>query len=351
MRLVQASLTAESALRGARGEYVYKVMRLRQDRGVAKVSYGFLDLASTVSRMDLKRIGSQVHTVQFKSALKDREYEQLAKALESHPEVTLRAYGSYDGSITNLDFLRFFPEVRRFSADALYNSLTNIEGLAYLSEKVESIGLGQTRVRVSLAPLARFQALGELFIEGHTKDIEVLGMLTSLRSLTLRSVTLPGLTLLRPLRELRGLELKLGGTSDLSELPNIGTLEYLELWMVKGLSDLSPIADLRSLEYLFLQALRQVTRLPEMSRLISLRRVWLQTMKGLTDLAPLRDAPSLTQLALVDMRHLQPEALRPLVGHPTLTSLIAGFGSAKKNDAAHALIPVPSEGDWRKPNW
>ncbi len=297
----------------------------------------------------MKLIDPRVATVQFSSALTDRDYKRVAKALQLRPSVTLRAYASYDGSIADLDFLRFFPTLRRFQADRLYHSLTNIEGLNYLPEKAEFIGIGQTKKRLSLTPLARFKDLQRLYIEGQTKDIEVVSELREIRSLTLSSVTLPGLSLLRPLRHLRALDLKLGGTQDLSELPHVGEIEYLELWMVKGLSDVSPIAELPKLEYLFLQALRQVTALPPMSGLASLSRVWLETMKGLTDLWPLRDAPALRQLAVVDMSHLQPHALQPLVGHPTLASLRAGLGSKKKNDAVEALIPLPRDGEWRKP--
>jgi hypothetical protein len=315
---------------------------------MARVEDGFLDLKSPVTWLDLRAVNSTVHTVQFSSALRDQDYRRIAKALERHPGVSLRAYGSYDGSITDLDFLKFFPTLREFSADAVY-SLNNLDGLGYLPEDAKAIAIGQTKKRLSLAPLARFTQLRRLYVDGQTKDIDVVTDLQDLRSLTLRSVTLPGLSLLRPLRRLRSLAIKLGGTTDLSELPEVGELEYLELWMVKGLTDVTPIAALPKLEYLFLQALSQVTVLPPSGGLTSLARVWLQTMKGLTDLSPLRDAPQLRQLALVDMPHLQPEALHPLIGHPTLTSLLAGLGSKKKNDAVAALIQLPNEADWREP--
>ncbi|HEX2895337.1 MAG TPA: hypothetical protein VHO29_15160 [Marmoricola sp.] len=245
--------------------------------------------------------------------------------------------------------MRFFPTLRRFSADALYNSLTNIDGLDHLPEDAEFIGIGATKKKLSLSGLARFKALQRLYIEGQTKDIEVVGELQNLKSLTLRSVTLPNLALLRPLRQLRALDLKLGGTKDLSLLPEIGKIEYLELWMVKGLSDLSPVGELPSLEYLFLQSLRQVRELPNMAGMSSLTRVWLETMKGLSDMSPLAEAPHLRDLAVVDMSHLQPEDFEPLVGHPALRSLRAGLGSRRKNGAVHELIKLPVDGDWRKP--
>src|SRR3954451_1221545 len=55
-----------------------------------------------------------------------------------------------------------------------------------------------------------------LYLHKQPKDIDVVSHLTSLRSLTLREITLPDLSLLLPLTGLRALDLKLGGTHDLS---------------------------------------------------------------------------------------------------------------------------------------
>lgn len=309
----------------------------------------FVNVRSPIPTETLKSINSGVTHVQFVSALTEADYKAVANRMRPLPDISLRAYGSYDGTITDLDFLRHFPFLRSFQADALYHSLVNIEGLAYLPEDVRFIGLGQTKKKLSLSPLARFTDLRRLYLEGQTKDIEVVSELGELRSVTLRSITLPDLSILLPLKKLRALGLKLGGTKNLAQLPGIKVLAYLELWMIRGLSDLAPVADLHHLEYLFLQALRQVDALPAMGELTRLQRLWLETMKGLTDLAPIRDAPSLRHLAAVDMAHLQPEAFEPLVGHPTLQTLRFGLGSKRKNDAVREIISLPPDSDWRKP--
>lgn len=307
-----------------------------------------LTLKSPVSEKVLDSIHPGLMYVQFSSALTDADYAAVAERLASCPTVRLRAFGSYDGSITNLDFLRHFPFLRAFEAD-VYDSLTDIEGLVYLPPDTRHISLGRTRKRMSLAVLDRFRQLQRLHLDGHTKDIEVLDALGELHTVVLRSITLPDLSLLVSLRKLRVLALHLGGTKDLDLLPGLKSLEYLELWMVKGLADLSAIADLGGLEYLFLQSLRQVEALPPMGRLTGLRRLWIETMKGLTDLSPIRDAPNLHQLAVVDMAHLQPEAFEPLVGHPALTGLRYGLGSQRKNDAVARIIHLPDAGGWRRP--
>lgn len=111
------------------------------------------DLRSPVTEADLERLDERPEVIQFSSALTEPDYALLGRWFEGQPTKTLRAYGSYDGSITNLDFLRHFPSVRSFQADALYHSLTNIDGLGYLPSDVQFLALGQTKKKLSLAPL------------------------------------------------------------------------------------------------------------------------------------------------------------------------------------------------------
>jgi hypothetical protein len=309
----------------------------------------FRVIESPITAHMLRPLDPRCHTVQFGKALTESDYRRLSEWIAQYPSVTLRAYASYDGSIRDLDFLRFFPALHKFSADTLYHSLGSIDGLGYLPESASMIGLGQTKKKLSLKPLGRFTSLRRLYLEGQTKDIETISELRSLRSVTLRSITLADLSILQPLRQLRALDLKLGGTRDLALLPTIGKLDYLELWMVRGLHDLSPVAQLEDLSYLFLQSLKQVTQLPDLSRLTHLETVWLETMKGLTDLSPLLTARSLRRVGVVDMAHLQPEDVGVLAGHPGLQELRAGLGSKRKNDAVRKLVPLPDGERWAKP--
>ncbi|HEX6681986.1 MAG TPA: hypothetical protein VF062_04295 [Candidatus Limnocylindrales bacterium] len=280
----------------------------------------------------LAPLGQGCRVVQFSSAMSDRDYATLAEWLADYPQVTLRAYGGYDRPITNLEFLRFFPKLRAFQADSLYRDLENIDGLGFLPEDAFEVGLGATRKRLSLAPLRRFDRLPRLYLEGLTKDIEVISTLTCLTSLTLRSITLPNLAILTPLHRLRALDLKRGGTSNLDLLPQIGELQYLELWQVRGLDDIGPIAHVGTLQHLFMQALRRVTGLPSFAACTRLRHVHLETMKGLTDLSPLLTAEALTDLAVVDMGHLKSSDVTILQAHPALRRLSVGLGSMRKNN-------------------
>jgi internalin A len=134
-----------------------------------------------------------------------------------------------------------------------------------------------------LAPLRQFAGLRRLYLDGATRDLGVLSELVGLDSLTLRSVTLPDLASLRPLTSLRALELKLGGTTNLSGIGEVGDIRYLELSRVFGFRDLTPLQELSNLEYVCLQSLPRIRHLPDLSRLPNLRELYLEDMPGLSE--------------------------------------------------------------------
>ncbi len=288
--------------------------------------------------------------VQFDRLLTDDDFRAMAEWFRQYPEMSLRAYGGYDGSIRDLEFLRFFPSLRSLSVDALYDRITSLDGLRHLSDDVEELGIGATKARLDLASIERFSGLRTLYLEGQMKHIEVLSRLTRLEDLTLRSISLPDLSLLLPLRRLRSFDLKLGGTRDLRLLPRIGELRYLELWLIKGLDDLSVVGEIASLRSLFLQALRRVDRLPDLGKATMLRRVHLETMKGLRDLTPLTTAPALAELVLIDMPQLTLGDLEPLRTSTSLRAVTFGLGSIRRSAQAQALLGLPrveTSFDWR----
>jgi internalin A len=288
--------------------------------------------------------------VQFDRLPTDADLRTLAEWMRPYPEMSLRVYGGYDGSIRDLEFLRHFPFLRRFRADALYDHLSSLDGLRHLPDDAVELGIGATKARLDLVVLGRFGALESLFLEGQTRHLEVLSSLTTLDDLTLRSITMPDLSLLLPLRRLRSLDLKLGGTRDLRLAPRVGELRYLELWLIKGLDDVSVVGEIPTLRSLFLQALRNVVRLPDLRGATHLQRVHLETMRGLRDLAPLATAPGLEQLVLIDMPQLTVDDLRPLLGAPSLREATLGLGSIRRNAEAAAMLGLPgveSPFDWR----
>jgi hypothetical protein len=309
--------------------------------------YSFLrEIKSPLTSAQLRPLAPQCERVQFSEPLTDRDHKKLAIFLRNYPKVLLRVYGHHWHEC-DLDFLRHYGHIRHFSVDVF--SLASFDGLRYLSPGLESLGLGLTRSKShALAFLLKFPGLRTLFVEGHSRDCDVIGRLARLQELVLTSIPLPDLSSLRPLGNLVSLGINLGGTKNLECLPEIGRLRSLRLFKIRGLTELQPIASVRTLQYMLLHSLRNVKSLPSFKRLSSLRRVRLETMKGLTDLEPVAQAPALTDLEVVSLPQLDPEAFRSFVGHPTLRRAHVYLGSNRKNKQVVEILGLPPvEGEFQ----
>ena len=300
----------------------------------------FRNISSPITNDMLAPLGERCQIIQFCRSLREDEYKKLAEFLRSYPSITLRVYGNYDKKLDDLGFLRHFHFVKKFQVDVY--DVKSFDDLSNLPVDLQYLGLGMTKSKAySLRLLERFPDLEELYIEGHRKDFDSVSGLTKLQKLTLRSITLPDLSVLTSLKELWSLDIKLGGTKDLSHLPEIGQLKYIELWMIRGLSNIQSISDVSSLQFLFLQALRRVEELPSFRMLHKLRRLHIETLKGLVDISPIVAAPALKELLVLGTPQLKPEEFRCLVGHPTLETATISLGSINRNEAANRIVGLP----------
>jgi hypothetical protein len=269
------------------------------------------------------------------------------------PDVQLRVYGFYLRTC-DLSFASIMTNVRHFSADCLMGA----EGVEHIAamEKLESLGVGIFHLqgfeflnhvtphlkklflgateskKPDLSPLRRFQSREAIYIEGQQKNIEVLSQMENLEDVTLRSISTPDISYLKPLHHMWSLDIKLGGIKNFSALEGMKNIKYLELWQIRGLSDINFVSGLFGLQYLFLQSLRQVVSLPSFERLDHLRRIYLENMKGLRDILSLEHAPALQELAMVSATNMKPDDCTPFLLNPNLRRVSCFFGSNQKNN-------------------
>lgn len=302
---------------------------------------------------------SSLKVIQTSSPVSNAIWDRLNEEFFSlRPNVELRVYGHYSEEC-DLSLASRMTNVRRFAADSLRNA-RNVERIADI-QGLESLGLGifelqdlsvlqlvnpgLTTLRLGttrskkpdLAPLRRFSSLKNVYVEGHSKSIEVLGGLSDLEDITLRSISTPNLEYLRPLNKLRSLDIKLGGIQSLAGVENKDSIKYLELWQIRGYSDADFISSLPGLQNLLLQSLPHIEALPSLRGSQLLRRIILINLKGLRDLSELEGAPSLEEFALFEGNHQDPEQLVPVLSNPAVLRVAAGFGSQRKNDRFEAL--------------
>ncbi len=316
----------------------------------SRVELGKSDSASDVRRFSDSH---QLKVVQFSERLPLSLLESLNEELfASRPEVELRVYGFYR-DVCDLSFCSRMSYVQRFRADCLQRA-TGVENIAKMAQ-LELLGLGifdltsleileevnpnlselfllETKSKKpDLSAIARFRSLQKLCLVGQQKNIEVLSSLRTLKDLTLGSIKVKTLRVVRDLPMLTSLRITLGGTNDLTELHDLRNLKYLELWRILGLEDIEVISTLTGLQSLFLQELTRITKLPPCNELVSLRRIFLDNLKNLDDLSALVGAPVLSEFSHVFSK-LSPEDYLPLLKGGKLKYAHVGLGSVKKND-------------------
>lgn len=285
-------------------------------------------------------LGAECTLVTVGRPLEPAAWERLAGLMHGRPEIALRLHTAAG---RDLEPLRFFPSLKRLSVD-LY-SLEDIAGFSHLQGSLEQLSFGKTKQRFSLRFLEAMPSLQGLSLEGHTKDIGCLRDLKQLRSLELRRITLPDLSLLTSFSELQTFSLALGSTPDIGHLAQVPKLEVLHLLRVRKLSSLSVLAKCTSLRILSVDSMANVESLPSLAALTRLESVELDTLKGFTDLSGVAAAPALKRLTVAGTPRLDAEAFRCLVGHPTLAELriypsLGGAGLKKPVlEAVKRLLP------------
>jgi hypothetical protein len=314
-----------------------------------------LDALPTTEQLEAMVANPALSTLFVKGAVPSSMWSTLNREFfQRRPEVQL-----YLPFTRDLTCLAALPHVRRLSVmgfevtgvdtlaelpalEVLRLGLRNLESFEIL-DRLASTGLTELQLsgtrskRLSLAPLRRFKGLRKLYVEGHREDLEVLGELSRLQDLTLRSINDADLAFVQKMPRLWSLDLKLGGVRDLDVIGGLARLKYLELWRVNGVSKLDVVRELPALQYLFLQSLSRLTKLPDFSRNRALRRIYLHRLTRLKEVSSLARAPALAELHIVDGKGFSPEMFLPVLKRKNLKRASAGFGSTKLNDRFEAL--------------
>ncbi|MGB0953604.1 MAG: hypothetical protein ACPG31_10280 [Planctomycetota bacterium] len=232
--------------------------------------------------------------------------------------------------VENLECLGLLPDLKELSLGVF--SLEDFDFLERAPEGLKCLSLERSSSRrPDLSHLKRFGELEELYIEGHTKGIEILSGLMGLKKVTLRSITVKDLSFLRDLPRLWSLALHLGGTTCLEGLRGMTSLMDFEACQVRGLADLDVLSSFTGLQSLRLQSLPRMLRIPCLSDSVHLRKIHLENLKGLKDFRALQGAPGLEEFRFVDAKRQSPSDLLPVLKNPSVKRVEAGFGSDKKN--------------------
>ena len=187
-------------------------------------------------------------------------------------ELEIRFYGHYSGAF-NAKVIASVPHVVNLSIDCLQRienheeiaKLQNLKSLSfgvyYFEDKlflsqlnlkaIKKLVVGENHKKnIDLSCLSKCEALEELYIVGHTKNIDRLSSLPKLKKLSLGSIgKKQSLQFVNKISSLESLMLLLGGRESFEEVVN-PNLKKIEIIRVRGLERLGDLSRFPELSYL-----------------------------------------------------------------------------------------------------
>jgi hypothetical protein len=276
---------------------------------VSTTAGGYRSVASPLTPEALAPLPDDCAGIDFHQPLSEDEYRQLAELLEQHPTkhlYVLQLKSTRHEHITDLRFLRFFPNLRRFSCNVEF--LQTLEGVQHLRQ-ADDLRFFKSTHRMSAAPLATLTGLTTLWLDGQFSDRDVLRELTGVTNLSMGyAAKIADVSFLPP--NLIRFAMNLGSVTDISALADLPRLQRLSFHKVHGIADLTPLAGATGLRDIYLAYLNKVTHLFDMSALTDLTELTISAMTKLIDLRPVLAAPNLTKLSVYDLPALDPVSWR-----------------------------------------
>lgn len=274
------------------------------------------EVTSPLTAQMLAPLPEDCQGIRFSEPLADEEYRALATMLERQPDKKLYALqlSSAPNPITDLGFLRHFPNLQRFTCNL--HPLESFEGIQSLRE-VKKLTVMRPDVELSAAPLGELVALRELWLDGHYHDLSVLTNLTAVFDVSMGYAgKLSDLTFLPP--SVTKFTMNLGSITNIDALAALPNLTWLAFHKVRSLANLNSLAKATNLEYLYLAGLTSMTDLFDMSALTQLAELHIHGLTHLRELRPVLTAPQLRKLSITDLPALQTNSW-----HDTCTGWLA----------------------------
>lgn len=202
--------------------------------------------------------------------------------------------------------------------------------------RLSTLTLGETRKRVfDLAALAEYSELTLLRVCGHTKNLEALAGVHSIKELWLNSIPKRApVAFVSHMRGVKSLHVYLGGRESLAEIQS-PAIETLEVVRVRGLRNVGHLSRFPALKRLLVEDQLQLEQLSFGVENAALQIVHLYNCKSLRALPGIDAVPHLTELQIFRTA-IEPEALRRTRLSQSLRRLRFGSGKASMDRRVRA---------------
>lgn len=237
----------------------------------------------------------------------------------SNDQLQVRFYGFYTKSF-DFKTLEKIPNVKSLLVDCLMkghnlNSIKKLENLSRLSfglyeledteilnsdnfKGLKELIITETKSKaLNLEYLKEYKKLKHLINGGHKKNIESIGYLQDLESLSFNSVTKSPIDYINGLKKLKSLKFILGSRENINELNGNG-IEDLEIIRVRGFNNLDNISDFQDLKKLCIEDQIKLEKLEVNNTLNQLEELKLLNCKTCKSLTELKNLPKLKTLII-----------------------------------------------------
>ncbi|MDX2242410.1 MAG: hypothetical protein NW224_17125 [Leptolyngbyaceae cyanobacterium bins.302] len=307
-----------------------------------------IEMLQPLSDENLKRVTPSTQEIQIGTEFSNADYLRIARVLDVAPNAVLRRWGLG----CNLDFLKYFPNVKRLRLSGGYDSW---EPLSLVASHLVDLSIDTYSIGTNMGDLLKdFSQLRKLSFnfhrDGGIKEVPefdnvfpALALLPNLEVLFFHSVKLPNVDTLGMMLKLRSLSMVQCSIKDLSGVGMAKGLVHLHLGYMMN-KNIEFLESNQKLQYLSLAYLSQIETIPSLEKHFDLRRVVLTSMKGLTNLSNIALAPNLEDLILDEEKYLKASDLECFSGHPHLKHVWTNMGSVRKDKAVDELLGLPRLG-------
>ena len=212
---------------------------------------GVLNIYHNLSENDCKIVvaTNKLNQIQFSNVfnISDKTFDLINNKLlesENNPFLSLNLNGF--GAINDLSCLSQLPNLKALAVDMFKNN--QIDKINQFT-RLKKLSLSGS---ISVKPLVEQKDLEEIFLYEKLKDVEVIGSMRNLKTITFSKMTLKNLNFLTDLHNLRELHFMLGSATNYDRLPDIGKIEKLSFTLVRQLTieHLLPINKMKFLKEL-----------------------------------------------------------------------------------------------------
>ncbi len=242
--------------------------------------------------------------------------------------------------ISGLDALTFFRNLKSLRLQS--DELTNLDFLKYLPQ-LETFHLEQNSKRIKnidLSPISYLKKLKIISLNGYDKNLEnIFSNLNNLETIRFRSISsINSLECISHIQSLEKVIIQLGRIYKLSALEKLPKLKYLQLWRINKLENISFISNLKNIQYLNLETLNKIKEFPNIKKLEKLKRIKLESCKNMYNFNSLAETSSVTDFIYANANNHKPIDFLPVISNRNITNIGIGFVKVKDQKTIEKLF-------------